>query len=53
MRRFLGASIFGVLALAATLFAVSFYSAFGALLLLGALPLWLLFIVFLLRAARP
>ena len=43
----------GVLALAATLFAVSWYSAFGALLLLGALPLWLLFIVFLLRAARP
>lgn len=51
--RFLGAAVFGVLALIATLIATVFYSAFGGLLLLGALPLWLLFIVFLLRAARP
>ncbi|MHA3774873.1 hypothetical protein ACXR0O_25415 [Verrucomicrobiota bacterium sgz303538] len=51
--RFLGAAVFGVLALTATLFATVFYAAFGGLLLLGALPLWLLFIVFLLRAARP
>jgi hypothetical protein len=52
MKRFLGASIFGILALGMTLLATVMHPAFGGLLLLGALPLWLLFFVYLLRAAR-
>jgi hypothetical protein len=50
--RFLGAAVFGVLALAASLFAM-IWPHIGPFLLLGALPLWLLFIVFLIRAAKP
>jgi hypothetical protein len=51
--RFFGAALFGVLALATTVFAVEWYHLFGGLLLLVALPLWLLFIVFLVRALKP
>jgi hypothetical protein len=50
--RFLGAAIFGVMALATTLFALKWYGLFGGLLLLAALPLWLLFFLFLQRAAK-
>ena len=50
--RFSGALIFGFLALVATLFSVVWHPAFGGLLLIGSLPLWLLFILFLLRAGR-
>jgi hypothetical protein len=51
--KFFGAALFGVMAVATTLFAIWWYSMFGGLLLLAALPLWVLFIFFLLRAIRP
>jgi len=51
--RFFGAILFGILAIAATVVAATWYQYFGGLLLLAALPLWLLFIVFLVRSARP
>lgn len=50
--RFLGATIFGVMAATASFFAM-LWPGIGPILLLGTLPLWLLFFVFLLRAARP
>jgi hypothetical protein len=53
LMRFFGAAVFGVLALTATILAVSWYRVFGGLLLLTALPLWILFFVFLVRAAKP
>jgi hypothetical protein len=37
----------------ATLFASIFHAIVGGILLLIALPLWVLFVVFLARAARP
>jgi len=49
--RFLGSAIFGVLALTASVFAMS-WPYIGPFLLIATLPLWLLFIVFLLRAAK-
>ena len=45
--------MFGVLALATTVVAVEWYRFFGGLLLLVALPLWLLFFVFLVRSLKP
>jgi hypothetical protein len=51
--RFRSAFIFGGLAIAATLFGASDNVPLGAVSLLVALPLWLLFIVFLIRALRP
>jgi len=45
--------VFGVLAAAATLVAVTWYRPFGELLLLTASPLWILFFVFLVRALKP
>jgi hypothetical protein len=52
MTRFFGAAVFGLMALAASPFALV-WPYIGPFLLLGALPLWLLFIVFLFRAAKP
>jgi hypothetical protein len=51
--RFFGAAVFGILAAATTLVAVSWYRPFGELLLLTASPLWILFFVFLIRAMKP
>jgi hypothetical protein len=51
--RFFGAAVFGVLAAATTVLAMTWFRPFGALLLLTASPLWVLFFVFLIRALKP
>jgi hypothetical protein len=50
--KFLGSFVFGALALLATVFPLAF-GPFGATLLIAALPLWILFFVFLVRALKP
>jgi len=52
MRAF-GVIFFGVLAIGVTVVAMMYYVPFGGLLLLFALPLWILFFMFLIRAVRP
>lgn len=52
MKKFARVFVFGVLAVFATLMA-SFWPAIGWMFLLISLPLWLLFVAFLIRALRP
>ena len=52
MRSF-GVIFFGVLAVGSTVCAVMWYKYFGGLLLLFALPLWIFFLMFLIRALKP
>lgn len=49
--RYFGAVIFGIMALALTLAAAK-WPYFGAMLMLLALPVWLLFVLFLVRAFK-
>jgi hypothetical protein len=44
---------FGALAAAATIVAADSHAILSAIFLLAALPLWLLFIIFLVRDLRP
>jgi len=44
---------FGVLAGAATISAANSHAILSAIFLLAALPLWLLFVIFLVRDLRP
>jgi hypothetical protein len=49
--RFFGAAVFGAMALATTI-AASVWPYFGALILLLALPLWMLFVLYLVRSFK-
>ena len=49
--RFLGTGLFGAMALGVTI-AATVWPLFGSLLLLLALPIWLLFILYLVRAFK-
>jgi len=52
MTKFARPIVFGLLALAAMV-AASFWPSAGWIFMLFSLPLWLLFVVFLVRSHRP
>ena len=51
--KFTGPAIYGMVAAVATFISTMVQEPYGALLLLFALLMWVLFIVFIVRAIRP
>lgn len=53
MVKFIKPGFFGVLAVSATWLSTVWPKTLGLWLLIGALPLWILFVIFIVQALKP